>query len=111
MFSPRDLDLKSLALHKLVAQKMRSDPSLFLKARNNLERLADRHGDSPDLYATAWLAVFDQGLDEALAVATSDTERGQSMRSSSPFASILSESERLGFLKAWASRTPRGCAL
>lgn len=103
MFSPRDLDLKSLALHKLVAQKMRSDPSLFLKARNNLERLADRGGGGPDLYATAWLAASDQGLDEALAVATSDTERGQSMRSSSPFAGILSESERVDFLKASAS--------
>ncbi|SDO88346.1 hypothetical protein SAMN04489708_104233 [Paracidovorax cattleyae] len=42
MFSPRDLDLKSLALHTLVAQKMRSDHSLLLKAQNNLERMVDR---------------------------------------------------------------------
>ena len=104
MFSPRELDLKSLALHELVAQKIRADPRLFSKARDMLDRMVDQSGGVPRLYAAAWLALFDKGLDEALAMATADTEQGQSMRSSSPFASILSEDERLDFLAAWASR-------
>ena len=104
MFSPRELDLKSLALHELVAQRIRADPRLFSEARDTLERMLDRRCGAPHPYAAAWLAVFDKGLDETLALATADTEQGQAMRSSSPFASILSEDERLDFLTAWASR-------
>lgn len=103
MFSPRNLDLKSLALHHLVAKKIRSDPLLFVKAHKNLERLAGRSHGAPVVYATAWLAVFDQGLEEALAVATSDTERGQAMRSTSPFCGVLTEDERVKFLNAYDS--------
>lgn len=104
MFSPRDLDLKSLALHELVAQKIRANPLLFSKARDTLERMAARNDGAPQTYAEEWIAAFDQGIEAALAIATSDTERGQAMRAASPFAGILTENERLDFLKAWAAR-------
>lgn len=104
MFSHRDLDLKSLALHKLVVQKIRANPSLISKARDTLERMAAQYDGAPRTYTEEWIAVLEQGIEVALAIATADTERGQVMRSASPFAGILTEKERLYFLKAWAAR-------
>ena len=85
MFSPRELDLKSLVLHELVAQKIRADPSLLSKARGWLERMLERSGGAAHPYAAARLAVFDNDLDEALAMATAGTEQALAMRSSCRF--------------------------
>lgn len=56
---------------------------------------------SVSIYLLQWLDILDRGIEEALAVAVEDTERGQVLRSASPFAGVLTEDERLAFLKAW----------
>lgn len=97
----QEIDARSLALHRVVAQKLRRDPTFLRIAKANLARW--RTGATPnDLqYLTEWERLLEAGLDAALAVATEDSERASALRQSSPFAGILTPSERTAFLKAW----------
>jgi len=101
MFTPRELDLKSLALHQLVVAKIRSEPALFYQVRERLEVLAATAAPQAMPRLLQWLSAFDSGIEEALRLAVEDTEHGQVMRSCSPFNGVLSEPERLEFLRTW----------
>ena len=103
MLTHREIDLKSLALHRLVAQKVAVDPALFMKAQATLSRMHDQ-GKVPLTYLTTWSDIFAMGWQAAMAAATEDSERGQTLRTCSPFAGLLSEQERLAFLAQWATR-------
>ena len=98
-YSARDIDLRSLALHHLVVQKIEADPQLFAKAQVTLERMAAGTLGATLPYVLEWCRVFDQGMAEALAVALEDSERGQTLRSTSPFAGILDDRERIELLR------------
>lgn len=100
MLTAQQVDRRSLALHKLVAQKVSADPELFAIARSMLSAMIDAGKISP-AYLAAWSAIFERGWQEALDVGTEDSERGQTLRSCSPFAGILSKHERLDFHAHW----------
>ena len=103
MKSPAEIDAKSLALHHLVVQKILADRSLFGKVQENLDRYQAQADSSVRVYLTEWQSIVDLGIDAALAVALEQTERGQVLRSTSPFAGILTETERVSFLHTWAA--------
>jgi hypothetical protein len=97
----QELDARSLALHRLVAQKIQRDPTLLRIAKTNLARWRTRATPNDLHYLREWERLLEVGLDAALAVATEDSERASALRQSSPFAGILTPSERITFLKAW----------
>ena len=99
MHSPRELDLRSLRLHQLVAAKIRADPSLFLMVKRSLEAKLKSASPASLVHLVQWVNIF---LDEALAAAVEDSARGQTLRSASPFAGVLTEQERLRLL--WTTR-------
>lgn len=103
MHTPRELDRKSLELHRLAVQKIKADPALFCRVQETLTRFMTKAGAMPSPYLMEWQAILDQGMDAALSVAIEDSERAQVLRSTSPFAGVLDEKERLAFLAAWAS--------
>lgn len=100
MLTPQQVDQRSLALHRLVAQKVSADPELFAIARSSLSAMIDG-GKISLTYLAAWSAIFELGWQEAIDIATEESERGQTLRSCSPFAGILSEYERLDFHAHW----------
>ena len=100
MRSPRELDLRSLRFHQLVAAKIRADPSLFMVTKSPLEHKLASASPSSLVYLVQWARIFDRGLEEALAIAVEDSEQGQVLRSASPFAGVLTQEERLGLLQA-----------
>jgi hypothetical protein len=102
MFSPSELDRKSLALHQLVAQKIERDPRLFGHVQKTLEFRRSQADWANQPYLARWQALVDDGMQAALSVAVEESERGQAMRQASPFAGILSNSERRSFLKSWS---------
>lgn len=103
MHTPRELDRKSLELHRLAVQKIKADPALFHLVQERLTRFMARTSAASSPYLMEWQSILDQGMDVALSVAVEDSERAQVLRSSSPFAGVLDEEERLAFLAAWAS--------
>src|SRR5437879_2041767 len=90
----QDLDARSLALHKLVAHKLRRDPSLLTIAKANIARWEQRGDPGERTYLDDWKRVLDAGIETALTLATEVSERAAALRQSSPFAGILSPSER-----------------
>ena len=85
--------------HRLIAERLHSNPTeVVAKARENIERwgwLRDFPDPSrrPD-FMTAWLALLDGPQEMLLEVLTGSDERSVTLRSSSPFAGLVSAEER-----------------
>ena len=86
------VDLFSLMLHVKVAEKLRSTPNEILQiARQNLDRWLNK--ENPAL--REWKEILESKTsEEIIKIIIQDTDEGQRLRSSSPFAGVLSESER-----------------
>lgn len=97
----QELDARSLALHGLVADKIRRDPALLDRVRANLTRWRGLATPNERPYLDEWARLVDAGLEPCLAVATEDSERAATLRQSSPFTGILTPRERFAFLGRW----------
>ncbi|WP_242392874.1 hypothetical protein [Anaeromyxobacter oryzisoli] len=96
-----EIDARSLALHRLVAEKVRHEPALFAKAQATLARWLGECTPRERRYLEEWQRAFQQGMQTALALAEEDSERGRTLRQSSPFAGVIAPRERFAFLRAW----------
>ena len=90
----RILDARSLAMHCKIAQKITRDPALLNKAKANLERWIEKSGDSPPQYLREWQQILERPWPEIAELITSMSEDATRLRSSSPFAGVLTASER-----------------
>lgn len=98
--SPANLDRRSLELHRLIAARLRERPDLLAMARNTLERW--RRTDPRGCPGwDQWAAALDAGPGAALGLMLDPGERGQYLRSCTPFTRILSARERADFLRRW----------
>ena len=92
------VDLFSLSLHRAIAEKMLTDSEGILKiARDNLERWLA----SPAFAVRGrralleWKEIIDNSApEEIIRIITAETDEGQRLRSSSPFAGVLTDQER-----------------
>ena len=100
----QELDQRSLAMHKLVAGKVRADVRLLEQARDTLRRWHETSSPRTVGYLNAWQSLLDSGVEACLAVATEDSERAAALRQSSPLSCLLSNQERFAFLKDWKAR-------
>ena len=100
----RLIDERSLAFHRLVAEKLCADPALLDLATANLDRW--EAGASPRVRPVLeeWRALIGAPLDELLAVLTREDERATRLRQSSPFCGILTEAERLAVIREFQAR-------
>jgi len=104
MRTHQQIDDRSLAMHRLVAAKVRREPALFHRAQRTLRRWRDpANAGRADPYLAEWDRLMARGLEETLAVVVEDSERAVALRQCSPFAGILSPAERFAFLKDWAA--------
>lgn len=87
------IDQRSLAMHRAVAEKLRSNPALLAIARENLDRWSLAHGRSQP-YWDAWREMLDRPLSEVLDLLLEDSEHMTAMRQATPFAGILTPEER-----------------
>jgi len=92
------LDRRSLALHRVVADKLRRQPELVNVARENLRRWADDDALPPSL--DEWRKILETcSHSELLELLTDPGENATRLRQSSPFGGILSEPERLAIVR------------
>jgi hypothetical protein len=80
-------------MHRAIAAKLRSDPSLLKIAHDNLERWS-KTGSASQSYWDAWREILKRPLSEILDLLVEDSERMTDMRQTSPFAGILTPKER-----------------
>ena len=92
------VDLFSLMLHRVVAEKMLLNEAEVLRiARNNLERWlkSESFAGSERFALLEWKEILEKSTPEEIRkIITQDTDESQRLRSSSPFAGVLSEAER-----------------
>lgn len=90
----RVLEARSLALHCRIAQKIMEDPSVINIARRNIEAWSRKAvGESPH-YLVEWQRILEQPWPQVAALITEQSEKAARLRQSSPFAGVLSPSER-----------------
>ena len=87
------IDLFNLILHRAVAEKLRQDAKSVLQtARNNINRWLTKNESSALL---EWRRILETRTpEEIIKIISQDSDEGQRLRSSSPFAGVLSEAER-----------------
>lgn len=89
------IDQVSLSIARRVAERLRARPELLEVARANLSRWQQRNADSPALlrcYAE-WDAILNRPLEEICVLLVAETQEGQRLRQSSPFAGVLAPAE------------------
>jgi len=91
-------DLISLALHRVVAVRLRSNPNLVRQAETNLQNWLSRN---PNTQAwIEWRAILEnESLENILKIITAETDEGQRLRSSSPFAGLVAAEERRAIIE------------
>lgn len=97
----QEVDARSLALHRLVADKVRAQPELMARARSILERWIAMAPPNEMPYLLAWRDLLQGDLEACLAVAVSDSQEATALRQSSPLSCLLSNEERFRFLREW----------
>lgn len=92
------LDLFNLMLHRAVSEKLRRDEKAVLRtARENLERWlgSESFAGNERFALIEWREILEKNsTEEIIKIITQDTDEGQRLRSSSPFAGVLTEEER-----------------
>ena len=101
MRTHQQLDERSLAMHRLVAKRIRENPELFDKARATLGRWRSTVSVGSQPYLKLWDDVMNEGIEACLDLAVENSERATALRQASPFAGILTDEERLTFLRTW----------
>ena len=90
----RILDARSLAMHCKIAQKITHDPDLLSIAKSNLERWSSKSKDAKPQYLREWKQILERPWPEIAELITSMSEDATRLRSTSPFAGILTGDER-----------------
>lgn len=101
MQTHQEVDRRSLALHRLVADKIRNDPELFDHAGQTVARWKTIVSVNTQPYIAQWELLIQSGMETCLAAAVEDSEHATLLRKSSPFAGLLTNQERFSFLRAW----------
>jgi len=90
----RIVDARSLAMHCRIVQKISREPGLLDRAKANLKRWSAKSELPMPRYLKEWQEILDQPWSVIAEQITNMSEDASRLRSSSPFAGILSEAER-----------------
>jgi hypothetical protein len=95
------LDARNLTMCRLIARKIRRQPSLYRRAVDTLERWRQLHNPPPPALLE-WAHIMRRSEpNEVLRLLTEQSERGNRLRQSDPFCGILTRSERRRILRAY----------
>ena len=102
------LDEFALAYHRAVAERLRVEPEAVLeRARRNLNRWTEGNTFGAGELASLeeWQGIISEAdVDRLVEIITDTSDKGQRLRSSSPFVGALSPQERLEILAACEQR-------
>jgi len=97
----RLIEARSLAMHAAIAQKIERDPRLLDIPHRNLARWAARAASKPPKWLREWRVLLQRPWSEIAAIMTEPSENGARLRQSTPFAGVLSASERARIYEAF----------
>jgi hypothetical protein len=97
------IEERSIALHREIAGRIRSNPALIQVARRNLERWVEKNGETPVL--NEWKDILNRPPDQIIETLVSIDEKGRRLRQSSPFCGILTSQERWKIYESYTTGT------
>lgn len=101
-YSPhRLLEARSLAMHAVIAEKMRREPRVLDTARKNIERWQAKWGRESPPWVAEWRRILRRPPHEIAALITEPTENAARLRQSTPFAGVLTREERRRIYEAF----------
>lgn len=92
-------EARSLAAHRLIAEHLRENPELVLRARERVADWAARGTVNPH-YCRAWQEWLDLPLAALLCRLEGTDEEARALRQVTPFAGVLSPRQRWRIWKA-----------
>ena len=98
--SHRLLQIRSLAMHAVIAQKIERDRELLRIPRRNLDRWRARW-TAPPAWFEEWRRILARPWAEIAALISEPSENATRLRQSSPFAGVLSAAERKRIYEAF----------
>ncbi len=98
------IDARSLAMHRAIASKLRTQPELLAIARDNLSRWMAGPGHSRP-YFEEWQRILANPLEDILSLIVEDSERMTAMRQCTPFAGVLTPRDRWKIYDTFAAGT------
>ncbi len=98
---------RSLALHRVIADRLRVDPERVLwQARRTLARMTERLSGSQLL--REWMVILDRPLPALLSLLADPDPWARELRHVTPFAGLLSAGERAAVYRAFADEERLG---
>ena len=94
-------DLRSLAMHALIAAKVERDRTLLAIPQRNLSRWRKRFAAQPARWWQEWTQLLRRPWPDIAATLTDRSESATRLRQSSPFVGILTPTERRRFHDAF----------
>jgi len=101
MDAQRQIELRILIQHRIIAERLQANPEAVLgHARANLARWAKNYREGPlPGWMREWQALLAGPRERVLEVLTGEDEESIRLRSSSPFAGVVSPEERAALIK------------
>ena len=81
-------------MHCKIVQKISHNPKLLDKAKTNLERWKAKSEGRPPQYLREWQEILERPWPEIAEIITGMSDNATRLRSSSPFAGVLTPAER-----------------
>jgi hypothetical protein len=97
---------RSLEFHRIVAERIRSDPGVLDRARRRVQQWLA--ADPEAFHARAWAEALAGPTETILALLVDPGERARELRQSTPFAGVLGARERWKLWREVAQRTGAG---
>ena len=88
------IDRRSLEMAKLIVEKIDADPDLLQVAHENLRRWRRIRGGTLPRCSEEWERLLERPWTEIRNILVDESDEGQRLRSSHPFAGLVSEKER-----------------
>lgn len=95
-------DRRSIELHRAIARRLTDDPdAVIAQARRNLTRMHARRGQATRLLRE-WGVILDRPVSALASLLTDPGEWARELRQVTPFAGVLTVSERAAVYRAFA---------
>jgi hypothetical protein len=86
-------EIRSIAYHRLIAERIRLNPAVLENARARVKSWMAATSRAP-FYAHKWQEILSRDADAIAAFLVEDSELARELRQSTPFAGALSPAER-----------------
>lgn len=92
--SHRPAELRSIAIHQIVAARIEQGPDVLTRARERVACWLEAGELVPLQWARRWQELLDGPIDELQRMLVADTQEARDLRQVTPFAGVVSSEDR-----------------